>query len=138
MTVADALTALAADPTYAALVRGNECRRDPVRRAAADDYAQETLDAGAWAIYARALQARAGPIRVGGETVKITRLMTQGWPVKWYAWRSGGWPQEADGYRPRKWCSTFGSKTFADAAVHLAKMIADLDDSDDLKPKGGV
>ena len=138
MTTADALTALAADPTYAALVRGNECRRDPVRRNAADDYAQETLDAVAWAIYTRARQARAGPIRVGGEEVRVTRLTTQGQPTKWYVWRSGSWRQEADGWRrPGNWCSTLGSKTFAAAAYHLAKMVNELKDSDELKPKGG-
>ena len=137
MTVADALTALAADPTYAALVRGNECRRDPVRRGAADDYAQETLDAAAWAIYGRALHARAGSIRVGVEAVKIVRLSRQGQPVKWYVWRSGGWPRSA-GYWSGNWCSTFGSDTFAAAAVHLARMAAGLNNSDALKAKGGV
>ena len=138
MAPADALTALVADPAYAALVRGNESRRDEVRRNAADDYAQETLDAAAWAVYTRARQAWAGRIKVGGEAVRVSRMTTQGRPTKWYVWRSGNWPQSADGWRrPGNWCSTFGSKTFADAAAYLAKMTDESKDSDDTQPKGG-
>ena len=74
-TVADAVHALLCDAGYVALTRGNGDRRDAVRAMAADDYAQEFLDAAGHEAYATTLHAVAvgerRNVAVGGRLIRV-------------------------------------------------------------------
>ena len=99
------LSRLADDATFQGLLRGNEDRRDKLRRNALDDYAEETLNAYGYAAYRRTLLAWKQPVLLRAKTehaaglgmdltrpvmpsgqplrCKVARYLVRGKPAEW-------------------------------------------------------